>query len=95
MAATLLPPTDPQSAKLRDTLNVALGKLSDREFADVADRVKVVVARRAAAEQVRAMVDRQVRPELRKLTKRLRKDVELSGRLAAGRVQTRRGDSFG
>ena len=83
-------PTDAGAAELRSALNEALADLSDDEFRDLTERVKRVFARRAAAAQARPLVDAQVRPELSKLTKRLRRDVGLRGRFAAGRPRTGR-----
>ena len=37
------------------------------------------------------MVDRQVRPGLVKLTRRLRRDLELRGQFTGGRLRTRGG----
>ena len=71
----------------RAALGEVLNELSEAEFRDLTARIARKRAARAAAGQVRALIDVQVRPELVKLTRRVRRDAAAGRRFAAGRFR--------
>ena len=94
MAKTVFPlrsPAGVDPTQYRTALNRAISDLDEAEFRDLTERVRLKLARRAAANEIRSMIDAQVRPGLAKLSKRVRRDLEVKGHFAAGRLRGRGG----